>query len=382
MSVRGNTIMGVVAELGRCEAADGDVPGVVVSANRDVHLDGLDNLVVDYTRYCPREWFTRSERARDDLAGRLGRRRRFTGDLYLPAIAAAREWGPDLVFVYEGLSGAATLPDWRRALPDATLVLALHSPLARSYGRRELERTLGHADHVVCVSESLRTRLVDRAPGVAGRTRVIGNGVDLTTFRPADPPGPSAGGDGPGTPFSLLFVGQVAPHKGPHRMLEAMARAAPRLERPLRATVVGSSAYDPGTALSDYERSLRDLAGTSGLDVAFVPFTDKESLAGFYRAASLVCVPSEVAEAFGMVAVEAMACGTAVVVSDRGALPEVGGDAVRVVDTADVDRFADVLVELVEHPDRLADMEAAGLRRARDRSWESVDRQLTGLARR
>ena len=146
--------------------------------------------------------------------------------------------------------------------------------------------------------------------------------------------------------------------------------------------MVGSSAYDPGTALSDYERSLRDLAGTSGLDVAFVPFTGKESLAGFYRAASLVCVPSEVAEAFGMVVVEAMACGTAVVVSDRGALPEVGGDAVRVVDTADVDRFADVLVELVEHPDRLADMQAAGLRRARDRSWESVNRQLTGLARR
>jgi len=47
MSVRGNTLMAVVAELGRCEAADGDVPGVVVSANRDVHLDGLDNLVVD-----------------------------------------------------------------------------------------------------------------------------------------------------------------------------------------------------------------------------------------------------------------------------------------------------------------------------------------------
>ena len=47
MSVRGNTLMAVVAVLGRCEAADGDVPGVVVSANRDVHLDGLDNLVVD-----------------------------------------------------------------------------------------------------------------------------------------------------------------------------------------------------------------------------------------------------------------------------------------------------------------------------------------------
>jgi len=84
-----------------------------------------------------------------------------------------------------------------------------------------------------------------------------------------------------------------------------------------------------------------------------------------------------------MVAVEAMACGTAVeVVSNRGALPEVGGDAVRVVDPDDVDRFADVLVKLVAHPERVAAMEAAGLERARDRTWESVSRQLTGLARR
>jgi len=201
------------------------------------------------------------------------------------------------VLVYEGLSGAATLPDWRRALPDATLVLYLHSAPPRSCGRRELERALGHADHVVCVSESLRTQLVDRAPGAAGRTRVIGNGVDHATFQPADPSGPPAGGDdAPGAPFSLLFVGQVAPFKGPHRMLEATARAAPRVDRPLRATIVGSGTYDPAAALTDYERSLRELAGTSGLDVGFVPFTDKVTLAGFYRAASLVCVPTTMAE--------------------------------------------------------------------------------------
>ena len=390
LSRRGNTLVGVTSELGRCQLAAGDHVGVVVSDNRDVHLDGFDNLAVDYTRHCPREWFSRTERLRDDVAGRLDRRRRYTGDLYLPAIEAAAGWRPDLLLLYEGLSTATTVPAWRRALPAARIVLYMHSPLARGYGRAELVRSLSDADVVVFVSAFLRSRFVERVPALAGVSVVVENGVDRTLFRPdgGSPTGAATGpgGDGRGNehpgdaPFEVLFVGQMAPHKGAHQLLEAMAVATRQTDRPLRATLIGSSAYDAGDRLTPYEQSLRALAASGDLDVEFVPFIPKEELADRYRRASVSCVPSVFDEPFGLVAAEAMACGTALVASRRGGLPEVGGDAARYVDPEDPASFGALLAELAGDPDQVASMAAAGLRRSARFTWERAARRIAEVA--
>ena len=379
LSRRGNTLIGVVAELARCESADGATVGVVVSDNRDAHLDGLDNLSVDYTRHCPRQRFTRAERLQDDLSARLGRRRRHTGDLYLPAVEAAVAWCPDLLLLYEGMATAATVPAWRAALPDARIVLYLHSPLARTYGRAELVRSLVDIDAVVCVSGFLRSQVVTRAPALAARTTVVENGVDRSIFHPA--PDGSAGQDrGDRSSFELLFVGQVAPHKGPDLLLRAIAAARELTDVPLRATVVGSSAYDAGDDLTDFERSLRAVATLSGLEVEFVPFVAKDALAVFYQRASVACVPSIFDEPYGLVAVEAMACGTALVASRRGGLPEVGGDAARYVDPEDTAGFAAVIADLADHPDTVARMGADGLRLSEHRTWETASRRIAEVA--
>ena len=379
LSRRGNTLMGVVSELARCESAAGDTVGAVVSDNRDVHLDGLDNLSVDFTRHCPREWFTRTERLHDAVSARLGRRRRYTGDLYLPAIEAAVTWCPDLLLLYEGLATAATVPAWRQALPDSRIVLYMHSQLARTYGRAELVRSLVGVDAVVFVSEFLRSQFVERVPALAARATVVENGVDRSVFHP-DPDGPVRRERDDGSPFELLFVGQVAPHKGPDLMLRAMAVARKLTDVPLRATVVGSSAYDAGDDLTDYERSLRAVATSSGLEVEFVPFVAKDALADFYRRASVACVPSIVDEAFGLVGAEAMACGTALVASRRGGLPEVGGDAARYVDPEDTAGFAAVIADLADHPDTVIRMQAEGLGLSEHRTWEAASRRIAEVA--
>jgi glycosyltransferase involved in cell wall biosynthesis len=373
LSRRGNTLMAVAAELVRCETDAGHVPGVIVSTNRDVALDHADLVPVDYTVPCPRQWFTRSERWRDTLTGRTGLRRRFTGDLYRPAVDAAVAWEPDLVLLYEGLFVAATVPEWRRALPDATLVVYLHSSLARSYGRRELERDLAGVDRVVSVSEYLRRTVVDRVPALSARTAVVPNGVDLATFHHGDGPGTADGGD---EAVTLLFVGQVAPHKGPDLLLSALSVATGLTSRPMRALVVGSSDHDAGDELSGFERSLRDLARRDRLDVEFLPFTPKDELAGLYRRASMVCVPSVCDEACPLVVIEAMACGIPVVASRRGALPDMVGDAGVLVDPTDPAAFGAVLARLADDPVERRRMGEAGVARSRGQTWAEADRQL------
>ena len=378
--------MAVAAELGRCQSASGDVAGVIVSNNRDATIMGVDNFSVDFTEYCPREWFTKAERLRDAVSGRLGWRRRFTGDLYIPAIEAAVGWRPDAVLLYEGLFVAGTVPAWRQALPDAALIVYLHSALARSYGRRELQHALADVDYVVCVSEFLRSQVLARVPKLADRTVVVPNGVDLATFHSVEPStairaeGPA--GTGGSEPFTLLFVGQMAAHKGPDLMLRAMARAADLTDRPLSAQLVGSSDYDAGDALTEYEQTLRDLARTSNVDAAFLPFTAKDTLADLYRRADVVCVPSIVDETFGMVAAEAMACGTPVIATPRGGLLEVGGDAVVFVDPEDTYAFAAVIAGLADDPSEVARLAEAGLQRSQGRTWEAATQRLGELSRR
>jgi len=75
-----------------------------------------------------------------------------------------------------------------------------------------------------------------------------------------------------------------------------------------------------------------------------------------------------------------MACGTALVASRRGGLPEVGGDAARYVDPADTAAFAAVIADLADHPDTVARMGADGLRLSEHRTWEAASRRIAAVA--
>lgn len=323
-----SSIAHVVRALTREHARAGGQSTVVVSHNRDAHFPEADVVTVDYTRVCPRQYFTEREYLLDAAAGAVLLERPHGARIFAPAAEALAPLAPDWVVLHEGQYAVTALPRLRRALPRTSIALHVHNAVSRSVLRPELSWLLRHADLVIGVSDVICAAVARRAWAPRGKIRTVYNGVDTSDFAPGEP---RPAGDGA---TRLLFVGQVAPHKGAHMLLEGLAALGPAAAR-FDLRIVGSSVHHEGANLSDYERDLRRLASRTAARVEFRPFTARSALGEEYRWADAVCVPSEV-EAFGLVAVEAMACGAFVLANRVGALPEVlGGTGALIEPSAD-----------------------------------------------
>jgi glycosyltransferase involved in cell wall biosynthesis len=192
------------------------------------------------------------------------------------------------------------------------------------------QRRAAHkASAVIAVSECTRRDLVERFGVPAERVRVVYNGVDHSRFRPIEVDAEAvARRFGVPHPF-VLCVGSLMPWRNASRLLRATARLG------LGLLFVGRDIWgtDPTARL----------AADNGWDWArFAGYVSDADLPAVYAAARVFAYPS-LYEGFGIPPVEAMACGTPVVASTAGALPEVLGDAALLVDPYDVDALADAL---------------------------------------
>jgi glycosyltransferase involved in cell wall biosynthesis len=175
------------------------------------------------------------------------------------------------------------------------------------------------------------------------RTRVIYGGADPVRLHPDD----TVRRDG------VLFVGRLTPHKGVDVLIRALPPDA-------GLTVVGTGGHDTHLPERDYPELLRHLA--SGRRVSFVGPVDDVELAGLYRRAAVVAVPSvertyygrriAVSELLGLSALEAMASGTPVVASRIGGLPEIIEDGVTgfVVPPGDTEALRARLQDVLSDP--------------------------------
>ncbi|MBI3626382.1 MAG: glycosyltransferase, partial [Candidatus Rokubacteria bacterium] len=189
----------------------------------------------------------------------------------------------------------------------------------------EEERIVAGADRVVASNPEERARLVWYYRAHADRIRVIPCGVDLELFHPMDQQEAKAAlGLGP-SPL-LLYVGRLRPIKGLETLLEAVPLVrAPRGVRPV-LFVIGGDADEPENGHVAY---LRERAAALGLDgtVRFLGAQPQERLGLYYAAAEMTVMPSYY-ESFGMVALEAMACGNPVIASRVGGLTSTVQDGV------------------------------------------------------
>ena len=229
----------------------------------------------------------------------------------------------------------------------------------RWYGFLRMQRYVAQRlSRVITVSQSSAVDIARDFGVEPGRLRTIPLGVDAESFSP-----PS----GPRVPGRIVAMASAdTPMKGVRTLLEAVAKL--RTERDVELLLV--TRPKPGGRT---EKLIDQLAIKES--VRFVSGLSDTELAEVVGSAEVACVPS-LYEGFSLPTVEAMACGTPLVVSRAGAIPEVvgtDGGCADLVTPGDVEGLAHALATLLDDPARRARMGAAGRARALERfSWRAV----------
>lgn len=188
-------------------------------------------------------------------------------------------------------------------------------PFVDMFAKRSLlirEFAFPHIDHFIAITQTCRETLL--LEGVdPERISHVYPGIDLTAFQPVVS-APREQND-----FHILFVGKLTSWKGCYTLLYAVKMLLPEIPR-LRLTLVGQGAQKAGL-----EQAAR-LLGIAD-HISFTGFVDYEKMPAFYAGADVFVLPSlpaiNLAEQFGFVVAEAMACGLPTVVARVGGLPEV-----------------------------------------------------------
>lgn len=248
-------------------------------------------------------------------------------------------------------------------------------PPLRAVGEQQV---VDEADRLIVNTESEAQQLVSLHNADPARIDVVHPGVDLTTFTPGDRGAARAALGLADDETVLAFVGRIQPLKAPDVLLRAAARLTSRFER-LRVVIAGGPSGS-GLAAPDTLIRLADELGITD-HVTFLPPQSREQLVNVYRAADLVAVPSY-SESFGLVAVEAQACGTPVVAAAVGGLPVAVRDGITgaLVNGHDVDDWAHAIADLLERGP--ATMREAAVEHAATFSWaHTVDALLGSYGR-
>jgi starch synthase len=325
------------------------------------------------------------------------RHQKFLDTLFRNILMTGSLQGTDIVHChtwYPSLAGCLI-----KQIFDIPLVLTSHSlephrpwkseQLGSAYrGTAWLEKTAyENADGVIAVSPSMKTAVHHLYRVPLGRIRVIPNGIDASLYRPApNPEVLSLYRIKPDKPF-LLFVARLTRQKGLIHLVDAVPYLSPGIQ-----VVLCAGAPDTPEIGAEIAQRVREAQKERGDEIVWIDrWVPQTHLISLYSHASVFVCPS-IYEPFGLINLEAMACGTPVVASAVGGIPEVvvhgetgllvpfdprgDGDS----EPKDPEKFSQDLAESINSLMRSPEKRRAMGLRARERveknfTWESVARQ-------
>jgi D-inositol-3-phosphate glycosyltransferase len=294
----------------------------------------------------------------------------------------------DLIHSHYWLSGKVAMPvakDLKLPLVHTMHTMARVKNLNLAEGERPepMIRVQGETQIVAAASaltantDAEAASLVSLYDACPDTVHLVTPGVDLYNFTPGA--GRAAARKVIGIEADthvITFVGRIQPHKGPEILIRAIAEAlshSPLLRPKLRVFIIGGAS---GVNGSEVER-LKELVSWLNIAdvVSFLPPVPRTELPNWYRAADLVCVPSY-SESFGLVALEAQACGTPVVATAVGGLRTAVADGISgvLVDGHDPRAWSSVLARLLQEPQRRVLLSMGAIEHASHFGWDATAR--------
>ncbi len=243
---------------------------------------------------------------------------------------------------------------------------------ARRYYNGQIAAAAVRADAIIAVSESTRRDVLDLLHVPPEKVSTVLEAADAR-FAPPNADAVAAARARYRLPADyILFVSTIEPRKNVDGLLRAYAALRADLPDAPPLVLAGTRGW-----LYDETLALVEPLGL-GSSVFWLDTFDYADLPALYGGARVFCLPSFY-EGFGLTALEAMACGAPVVVSDRSSLPEVVGEAGLYADPDDPSSIADALHSVLTDSALAADLRRRGLARAAQFSWQQAARQTLAV---
>ena len=262
----------------------------------------------------------------------------------------AKDLQPDLVVVHQHLPSALAI---RKAFPDLPVLLHKHNTpkIGSGFVRKFLDRRRYNAfDHLIFVSDFSREKFLGSLPSMAPKSSTVHNGLDLTSWTPAEK-----------RDNTVLFAGRAVPDKGALEAAQAVAAVLAEQEDWRTRFIVSTLAADE-TYIDRIKTALAPLG-----DRAEICFDQPHStVQEAFETAAITLVPSLFEEPFGRTAIEAMAGGSALITSGRGGLRETTTDVAVRIDPSNKSDFAGALSQLMKDDTLRGRLAQAGARRVQE----------------